>query len=48
VEYVIGVHRGGRLALQPGHPDYAQYLDWPQFANGTLQPAMGRNMLLNR
>lgn len=48
VEYIIQRHGGGRLALAPAHPDYAAYLYWFHFSNGTLQPAMGRNMMLRR
>lgn len=47
-EYIIAKHGGGRLALGPDHPDYAQYLYWFHFANGNLQPVMGRNMILRR
>jgi glutathione S-transferase len=35
VEYIIHKH---------GHKDYASYLYWFHFANGTLQPALGRMM----
>jgi glutathione S-transferase len=48
VDYIIGKHGGGRLALKPDHPDFAKYLYWFHFANGNLQPIMGRNMLLSR
>ena len=48
VEYIIARYGNGRLALKYGHPDFAQYLYWFHFANGTLQSGMGRNMLLNR
>lgn len=48
VEYVIARHGAGRLALAPSHPDFADYLYWFHFANGTLQPSMGRNMILRR
>lgn len=47
-EYVIAKHGGGRLALGPDHPGFAPYLYWFHFANGSLQPAMGRNMVLHR
>lgn len=47
-EYIIAKHGSGRLALAPDHPDFADYLYWFHFANGTLQPAMGRNMILRR
>ena len=45
-EYIINVHGNGRLALPPSHPDYAQYLYWFHFANGGLQPVIGRTMVL--
>jgi glutathione S-transferase len=48
VEYLIVRHGGGRLRLDPGHPDYAAYLYWFHFANGNLQPAMFRLMLASR
>ncbi|MBR0692289.1 glutathione S-transferase family protein [Bradyrhizobium lablabi] len=48
VEYVIAKYGNGRLALTPDHPDFAQFLHWFHFANGTLQAQMGRNMILNR
>ncbi|HXD39531.1 MAG TPA: glutathione S-transferase family protein [Ramlibacter sp.] len=48
VEYLITKHGGGRLALPPAHPDYAQYVYWFHFANSTLQPVMGRNLVLAR
>ncbi len=48
IEYVIARHGTGRLALAPSHPDFADYLYWFHFTNGTLQPSMGRNMILRR
>jgi glutathione S-transferase len=48
IEYVIAKHGGGRLALGPNHPDFTAYLYWFHFANGTLQPVMGRKSLLRR
>lgn len=48
VDYIIAKHGGGRLALAPSHPDFAAYLYWFHFANGNLQPNMGRNMILRR
>lgn len=48
VQYIIGKHGGGRLALDPTHPDFAQYLYWFHFANANLQTHMGRNMVLRR
>jgi len=48
VDYVIAKHGAGRLALRPEHPDFAQYLYWFHFANGNLQPNMGRNMVMRQ
>ena len=48
VEYIIARYGDGRLALNSRHPDFAPYLYWFHFANGTLQANMGRNMILNR
>lgn len=48
VEYIIAKHGGGRLAPGPDHPDFTFYLYWFHFVNGTLQPAMGRTMVLRR
>lgn len=48
VQYIISTHGGGRLALSAGHPDFAHFLYWFHFANGTLQAAMGRCMILAR
>ena len=48
VSYIIEKHAGGRLALGPLHPDFAQYLYWLNFANGTLQPSIGRSLVLQR
>jgi glutathione S-transferase len=48
VEYIAAKYGKGRLVLLPDHPDYAQFVYWLHFANGTLQPAMGRNMILGR
>ena len=48
VDYIIAKYGNGRLTLKPEHPDFAQFLYWLHFANGTFQPATGRNMILNR
>ena len=48
VEYIIAKYGNGRLTLKADHPDFASYLYWFHFANGTLQPALGRLMILNR
>ena len=48
IDYIIARHGGGRLARGPWHPEFAQYLYWYHFANASLQPLMGRNMILRR
>ena len=48
VEYIIMRHGGGRLRLDPSHPDYANYLYWFHFLNGNLQPVMSRLMMVSR
>ncbi|KAF0097252.1 MAG: glutathione S-transferase [Rhodospirillaceae bacterium] len=48
VEYIVAKYGNGRLVRAPDHPDFAQFLYWFHFANGTLQPATGRNMILGR
>jgi len=48
VEYIIAKYGHGRLALAPDHPDFAQYLFWFHYANGTLQLQMMRNFTLRR
>ena len=46
VDYIIAKHGGGRLVLRPDHADFATYLYWLHFANGNLQPVMGRNLVI--
>jgi glutathione S-transferase len=48
VEYIIARYGNGRLMLRADHRDFAQFLYWFHFANGTLQANMGRLMILNR
>ena len=48
VQYIIAKYGAGRLALPPDHAGFAHYLYWFHFANGNLQPHLGRNMVLNR
>jgi glutathione S-transferase len=48
VDYIMAKYGKGRLVLGPDAPDFAQFLYWFHFANGTLQAGMGRLMLLNR
>jgi glutathione S-transferase len=46
VQYLLARHDRGRLAIAPGDPRFASYLYWFHFANGTLQPALVRALLL--
>jgi glutathione S-transferase len=48
VEYITARYGKGRLVLAADHPDFAHFLYWFHFANGTLQAAMGRLMILTR
>ena len=48
VDYIMAKYGNGRLALTADDPGFAQFLYWFHFANGTLQAAMGRLMILNR
>src|ERR1700709_1667285 len=47
-DYIITKHGDGRLRLGPDHPDFASYLYWFHFANGNLQPVIGRLMMVGR
>jgi glutathione S-transferase len=48
VDYIIARYGNGRLARPSGHPDFAQYLFWFHYANGTLQLQMMRNFATRR
>lgn len=48
MEYILARHGGGRLAPGPEAANFADYLYWFHFTNGTLQPVMGRLMILGR
>ncbi len=48
VDYILAKHGNGRLVLPPDHPQFDRYLYWLHFANGNLQPSMGRNLALSR
>lgn len=45
-EYIINVHGGGRLYPKPKDSNYATFLYWYHFSNGTLQPAVSRQMVI--
>lgn len=48
VEYIIEKYGNGRLKLLPTDGRYADYLYWFHFANGNLQPAVMRKMVIRR
>jgi glutathione S-transferase len=48
VDYIITRYGKGRLARPPDDPDFAQYLFWFHYANGTLQLQMMRNFAFRR
>jgi len=44
IEYIIGRYGDGRLSVGPDAPNYADYLFWFHFANGTMMPRQMRMM----
>jgi len=48
VDYILAKYGQGRLVKGPESPDFANYLYWLHFSNGSLQPAMGRCMIMKR
>jgi len=46
VEYIINIHGKGALTVKPGQDNYADYLYWYYFTNGSLQPAIGRALVI--
>jgi glutathione S-transferase len=48
VEFILVRYGRGRLRHGPDHPDFISYLYWFHFANGNLQPVMGRSMIVGR
>jgi glutathione S-transferase len=48
VDFILARYGRGRLRHGPDHRDFASYLYWLHFANGSLQPAMGRSMIVGR
>lgn len=48
VEYVIARHGGGRLAVAPTAPDFARYLYWLHYAEGSLMLQLLRESSLDR
>jgi glutathione S-transferase len=48
IEYILTTYRDGGLVVRPDQPGWRDYLYWLHFANGSLQPVMGRNAILRR
>ena len=48
VEYISRKYAGGRLILGPDHPQFADYLFWFHYANGSLVPAFMMDMVAKR
>ena len=48
VEYVIARHAGGRLAVAPSEPDFARYLYWLHYAEGSLMLQLLRESTIDR
>lgn len=48
VDYIFGRYGSAGLALPAGHAHFTDYVYWFHFSNGTMQPVMGRRMLLRR
>lgn len=46
MEYILVKYGKGKLVVGPGEKNYADYLYWLHFANGTLQLSVSRNMFL--
>lgn len=48
MDYIAATYGDGGLTAKAGDTDFAEYLYWFHFTNGTLQPALGRIMVLGR
>ena len=48
IEYIIATYGGGRLARAPGHAEFADYLYWFHFANGSFQALLHRTLIAQR
>ena len=46
MEYILVKYGKGRLVVGPAEDNYADYLYWLHFANGTLQLSVSRNMFM--
>lgn len=47
IEYICNRLAGGRLSRAPDAPDYAEYLQWLAYSEGTLFPGMSVDLIYN-
>jgi glutathione S-transferase len=48
IEYIIAKHGGGRLAVTSDRPEFADYLYWLHFANGSMMPSVSIDLIMTR
>jgi glutathione S-transferase len=48
IEYIIAIYGRGRHAGPPGHREFAQYLYWLHYANGSFQALLHRTLIARR
>jgi glutathione S-transferase len=48
VDYIVHRHADGRLAVEPNAPEYARYIHWLHFAEGSLMSLMLIALVLSR
>jgi glutathione S-transferase len=48
VDYIVHRHADGRLAVEPNAPEYARYIYWLHFAEGSLMSLMLIALVLSR
>ena len=48
VDYIIAKYGDGRLTVKPDQPNFADYLFWLHYANGSLMPTATRELIFVR
>lgn len=48
VEYLVGVHGGGKLAPAPGTDDHLRYIYWLHYAEGSAMPPLLLKLVFDR
>ncbi|MBM3601469.1 MAG: glutathione S-transferase [Alphaproteobacteria bacterium] len=48
IEYIIATYGKGRFKVAPDHPDFAQFIYWFHFGNGSLQAILHRYLNIRR